>query len=197
MTQTIHRLYGSRDTAVAAAEALRASRSDRFDDVHVFTGGRSPDELVDAMTRAFILKAHARILANEVQHGATLVTVHAPFGSAIAAIDTLERFKPIGSGVPEFTEPADVWDEATPLSSALGLTVLSRSTGPYHGFGGLPLLTRHQRATSETLGMPAVSRSRGPYSGLGGLPLLSGKATPLSSMLGLPTLTKSRTRARP
>jgi hypothetical protein len=196
MTQTIHRLYASHDTAVAAADALRASRTDTFDDIHVFAGGRSADELVDAMTRAFVLRAHARTLANEVQRGATLVTVHAPFGSAIAAIHTLERFRPIGAGVPEFTDPADGWDEAAPLSSALRLPVLSRSKGPYHGFGGLPLLTAGQGTTSEALGLPPLSRSRGPYTGLAGLPLLSDRATPLSSMLGLPVLTRPQTRSR-
>jgi hypothetical protein len=195
MTQTIHRLYESRDTAAAAAQALLTSRFDRFTEVHVFTGEPAPEALVDAMTRAFILKSHAHTLADQVRRGAALVTVHAPFGTAVAAMGILESFGPVGAGVPDFTEPPLAWDEAAPLSSALHLAVLARQSGPYDGYGGMPLLTRSQSTTSGALGLPELTRSSGSYRGVTGLPLLSNKATPLSSMIGLPVLTRSRPRA--
>ncbi len=202
MTQTIHRMFDSHERASQAAQALRNHRFDRFDDVHVF-GSRGPagaelstDDIVVAMMKGYIAKADAKVLAQAVQRGGTLVTVHAGFGTAIAAIKVLEQHGAIESGLPDFKEELPAWDEAAPLSSALHLPPLLPDSATFSRFWNVRPLVQSGATTSSALGMPEISRSAGPFSGTFPLPLLSRKPTPLSTMLGLPLLTKSRAAKR-
>jgi hypothetical protein len=116
--------------------------------------------------------------------------VHAPFGSAMTAIEILEGYDAIDSGIGDAGSGLTPWDEAAPCSSALGLPVLASNNSSFSQFWNLPLLSRSGGTTFPV----GLSRSSGPYKGMLGLPLISRKAAPLSSMLGLPLLTKSRAR---
>ena len=202
MSQTIHRMFDSHEHANSAAAELRNHRLDRFDDVHVFTN-RGPtgaelsaDDIVAAMMKGHVLKAHAKVLAQGVKRGGTLVTVHAPFGTAVSAIDVLERHGATASGLPEVKDDLQAWDDAAPLSSALSQRVLLDDSATFSRFWNVAPLLKSGATTSSALGMPEISRSSGPYSGVFPLPLLSRKAAPLSTMLGLPVLSKSRAAKR-
>ena len=196
MTQTITRMYDSADRANAAAHDLRHNRVFMFEDVHVIAAGpgANPDGIVDAITKAMVLKAHARVFAEGVKRGSGLVVVHAPFGCAEEALNILARHGPIDSGVPDDREPPIVWDEAAPLSSAFHFPVLMKDSATFSSFWNVPPLLRGGRTTGAGLGLPEIKASRGPYAPTIGLPLLSSKASPLSSMLGLPLLTKAKSR---
>jgi hypothetical protein len=195
MSQTINRMFATADRANEAAAALRGNRLNRFDEVFVTSAaasGSTTDEIVAALMKAYVVKWEARILAAGIKNGGSLVTVHAPFGSAVAATQELERYGPIDSGLPPYVSDLVPWDEAAPLSSALSLPVLVSDNASFSSFWGLPILTRGQRTTGEALGLPEISRSSGPFTGTFGMALLSRNPAPLSSMFGLPLLTAAR-----
>jgi hypothetical protein len=195
MSQTINRMFATAEQANAAAAALRSDRFNRFDEVHVTSAaasGATTDEIVAALMKACVIKWEARILAVGIKSGGSLVTVHAPFGSAVAATQELERHGPIESGLPPYVDDLVPWDEAAPLSSALSMPVLVSDNASFSSFWGLPMLTRGQGTTSAALGWPEISRTSGPFTGTFGMALLSRNPTPLSSMIGLPLLTAGR-----
>lgn len=199
MSQTISRMYQSHARATEAAEALRNGREVSFAEVYVCssqtTGGTpSTDAIVAALVDSYVLKSHAAIYADGIRRGGALVTVHAPFGTAVTAIETLERFDPIDSGVTESSDVLPAWNDATPVSSLLNLPVLLDDSATFARFWNLPALSRTGATISSRFGLPEVSDGRGPFNGTFPLPLLSRSAAPLSSMLGLPLLTKSRDR---
>lgn len=193
MTQTIHRMYDSPERANLAADALRASRFERFDEVHVVGhsgdgDAASTDVIVAALMKAYVLKAHARVLAEGIRRGGTLVTVHAHFGTADAALTILERHGPIDSGLPEAVDRPLAWDEAAPCSSLLHMPVLLADNATFSRFWNVPPLLKSGATTSSVLGLPEATASSGPFTGSFGLALISDKATILSSLLGLPVL---------
>ena len=189
MSQNINRMYASRDQAVKAAHDLRNSRFDRFEMVHVVSHDDAPAADLDAITAAvmkgYVLKAHAKVYAEGIKRGGSLVSVHAPFGAAVAAMQILDQHGPIDNGVAEPQDRLPAWDDAAPVSSALMLPVLLNSSTSYSGFGGLPLLLK----PSDTA-VPARAPSSAPFTGTFGMALLSNKATILSSLFGLPVLLK-------
>ena len=194
MSQAIHRMYDSHERATRAAAELAADRFGRFTEVFVCSqaagSGASADEIVASLMKAHVLKAHARVYAERVLRGQALVTVHAPFGAALTALNMLQRHGPADSGVADAMEPYLPWDEGTPLSNLLGLRVLLADSDTFSRFWNVPALSRQGATTSSALGLPELSASRGPFTGTFGLSLISHKATPLSSLLGLPVLKK-------
>lgn len=201
MSQTINRIFDSHARATEAAAELRTNRFNRFGDIHVVSrnagdADASLDGIVADVMKGYVLKSHARVLAQRIQRGGTLVTVHAPFGTAVAAMRILDRHGPVDSGVPDHSDPAMAWDEAAPLSSALHMPVLLKNSATFSQFWNVPAISKRGGTTSAALGLPEVSRARGPFSGTFGMSLISHKATPLSSMLGLPLLTKAKPARR-
>ena len=193
MSQTIHRMYSSLERANLAADALRASRFERFDEVHVVGhksegDAASADAIVAALMKAYVLKGHARVLAEGIRRGGTLVTVHAHFGTADAALAILERHGPIDSGLSEAADRPPAWDEAAPCSSLLHMPVLLADSATFSRFWNVPPLLKSGATTSSALGLPEATVSSRPFTGSFGLALISHKATILSSMLGLPVL---------
>lgn len=205
MAQIISRMYPTRDRATAAATALRRSGFSALD-VHAIlapdpesdAAAADVDDLVTAIMKCQIARSKAEIYADRVRRGSNLVTIAAPFGSALPATQILDSFDPIDSGVTD--EPrasAPTWDEAAPLSSALQLPVLLDDPTPLSSVIGVPTLipasgpgkTRLMNSPaplSSAAGLPTLARKAAPFSSLFGLPLLSNKAAPLSSALGLP-----------
>ena len=195
MSQTICRMYASHDQALKAAHALETHRFDRFDAVRVI--GRddahaSVEALTAAIMKGWVLKAQAKVFAEGVARGGALVIVQAPFGSGVSALEILQSFDPIDSGVPDVEDRAPVWDEATPVSNVLGLRVLLDDSASFARFWNVPALSKKPVTWSTAMSIPEISRPSGPFTGTFGMALLSNKATILSSMLGLPLLSKRR-----
>lgn len=204
MSQTINRMYDNHESAARAAHELRSSRFDRFTAVHVVTRSAGADAGADAsidgiaasIMKGHVLKAHAVVFAERIRRGGTLVTVHAPFGTAAAAMNILDSHGPIDSGVPELKDDIVAWDEAAPCSSALHMRVLLDDSATFSRFWNVPPLLKKAATTFSALGIPETVAFKGPYAGTFGIPLISQKATILSSMLGLPVLSKPRAVSR-
>jgi len=197
MSQTINRVYDSLGRANGAAHELRTNRFDRFDEMHVVSrpgegDATSVDAIVAALMKACVLKVHARVFAEGIRRGGTLVRVHAHFGTADAAPGILERHGPIDSRVPDVSERLPAGDEAAPCSSLLHMPVLLADSASFSRLWNVPPLLKSGATTSSALGLPEATVSRGPFAGTFGLPPISNKATPLSSMLGLPVLMNAR-----
>lgn len=203
MTQTICRMYATKEQGMKAAAELEARG---FRDVHVFSGaapvqavagegeaapapaGPSVASLVQSMRDAFILDSHAKAYAGRVSQGGTLVCVHAVFGKALLATKLLDKYSPVDSGVPDARTDWVEWDERTPLSSALQFKTLTETKLPFETWWNVASITSRPVFFSNWIGLPVLSRGTS-FSALLGLSLLSRNGTPLSSQLGLPLLT--------
>lgn len=211
MTQTIDRMFASAEVATNAVKKL-TSLGFRIHDIHLVTPAAAEqgegvegrlEAVMAAIMKGMVPRGLARIYADGVVAGGSLVTVHAPFGYAQLAIDTLEEFGPIDSGYVEPSDSVMAWDEAAPLSSALRLPVLSGDATPFATFMGvesladvsfskwlgLPMRVGAAAPLSRMLGLPTKVRKAAPFSAMFGLPTLTRKATPFSSMFGLKVLT--------
>ena len=215
MTQTITRLYASRDQADTAVAELRRFGF-RDADIHVVyppdhgpdEAGASSDAIADSIMKGYVLRSDAKIHAEQVRQGATLLTVHAPFGMGQRALKVMHKFNPARSGVPEPPyEPYEL-DEATPLSSMFGWRVISSDPTPFSNFWRWPTLVQgggtssrklqqsdlpdHPAPFSSMLGLRLLSDEPAPFSGKIGAKLLSDDPAPLSTMLKMPVLTKNQ-----
>jgi len=191
MSQNINRLYA---TPEQAALALAALKDEDYSDYHTVSGasftGAPIDSIVAAIIKGNILKSDARILAKGISAGASLVSVHAPFGGAAKATRILDKFQPIDSGVaePDLGGHIIAWDEATPMSCILQMPVLLNDAAPFSKFWNLPALGGSAAPLSSFFGFGVISRAAAPLSALINLPLLSKNPEPLSSLLHFPTL---------
>ena len=187
MSHEITRLYASQDAARAAAAELR---EEGFTDVFVVTPPSGSDAPVSAIAAQIaegrVLLADARIYARGVAAGGSLVTVHAPFGTGMLATTILEEHKPIASGKAE-PEPEKLWDEATPLSSALMIPLLNDDATPVSKIIGIAPLTSDTCSASGMVGLPLLTDGSVP-DGRWGMKFLSNNPAPLSSLIGMPLL---------
>jgi hypothetical protein len=190
MTQTITRLYASHDNALAAVKDLKELGLGD-DSIHVVPPmpNATIDEIAAAIAKGRVWKSYAKIYAQKVKQGATLVSAHALFGMGMPVTLALQAHSPIASGIPEPEADLITWDEAAPLSSSLRMPVLARNPAPFSNWWGLPVLTRGRASLSAALGIPEVTSGRA-FHGTFGMPLLSGNPSPLSSLFHLPTLTR-------
>lgn len=197
MTQTISRMYATQTQAKRAFDELKKLG---YDDVHMISATKatgegaeaasaSRDSIVSALTGAYILKQHALVYAERISNGGTLVTVHALFGTALGARNAMDALTPIDSGVSDPVYPSYAWNEATPVSSALQLPLLTKTQLPFEKMWNLPSLTRARMFCSDWFGLSLLTKSATPFSKSAGLPLLSSASTPFSSRLGMPLLT--------
>jgi len=204
MTQTISRMYGNLAQASRAADELRAKgyknvfmvagSSPSGGDAAAEAAAGDYDRIVKSITDGFVWKPHAMVYAKGVSKGGSLVTVHAPFGTARNAQTILDRHSPIESGLVEPVEPTCAWDEAVPVSSALQMPVLLKTQRPMEVICNVPSVVKASNGLSKWLGFPLLAKEIAPFSKMIGMPLLSKSATPLSSRFGLPLLSKSRAR---
>jgi hypothetical protein len=189
MSQTISRMY---KTSGQAASAKAALELEGYSDVYLVSGdsaGASVDEIIAAITKGNVLKSYARIYAEGIRKGGSLVTVHAPFGTAVKATQILGKFGPIESGVSEPKCHVMQWDEATPMSCILQMPVLLEDPAPFSRFWNVRPLTDGSFSFSSLFGIPLLRKDASRSSSFG-IPLLSSNATPLSSLLGFPTISR-------
>ena len=104
----IVRLYASAEQAKLALAALKRWG---FEDelINVVTATSTPpanapasaasdDPVQSAIMSAYVLKAHAKVYAQEVRNGRTLISVRAPFGVGGIAEELLDECGPVKSG---------------------------------------------------------------------------------------------------
>jgi len=196
MSHEISRMFATVEEARNAAAELA---EEGFNEVHVVATPSKPDAPVSAIAAQIalgnVLLAHARIYAEGVAEGGTLVTVHAPFGSGMKATTILNSYNPIPTGMPD-PAPPKIWDEAVPFSSAMHMPLLSDDPTPASRYMGVKPLTGSDCGLSSMIGMPLLSNSATPLSSAIGMPSLSKNPAPLSSLLSLPLLRDAKRRGR-
>jgi hypothetical protein len=191
MSQTISRMY---KTPAQAASAKAALEDENYSNVHLVSAdsaGASLDDIVAAITRGYVLKSHARVYAEGIRKGGSLVTVHAPFGGAARATRILGKFSPVESGMSEPESHVMLWDDATPMSCVLQMPVLLDDAAPFSRFWNVPTLSGGSFSLSSLFGMPLLTAAA-PRSTSFGIPLLSNNPAPLSSLLHIPTISRQR-----
>jgi hypothetical protein len=200
MSQVVSRMYGSHEAATRAVAELKDYG---FAHVNLVAGAgdgkagngvsdRSHDEIVAAIMKGHVLKADARVYAAGVARGGTLVSVRAPFGSAVQAMQVMNEFDPIDSGVPDPAYPGELWNDESPMSSLLHVPVLLDDSQTFSRFWNVrPLIDSH-RSVSSCLGLPSLSKPSMAVSEVMGFPLLASNATHFSSLFHLPLLMRSR-----
>jgi hypothetical protein len=222
----IVRIYATQQQARDAARAL-AENGFPDDAVHLLTSTAegepaAADASAAALVAGYALGSYPRVFTSEhvkasaraLAEGRSLVGVRAGFGQGQTAMNILDGFDPVDTHLvmPESESAKLDWDEAAPLSSALGIPTISpNSPAPLSDFLGLPPLSsglsflsrwfrplsRPDFSLSSMFGMPLLSmKTLSGDKGYGthsfGLPLLSRNPAPLSSMLGLKTLSRRR-----
>lgn len=204
MTSAVVRMYETEKQARKAVAKLQKEGGFAEELVHLVAP--SPEGGVDASeTLAKLLKVgkmlrgDTKVYAEALQAGRSLVIVEPPFGQAQTANEILDSLNPIPLVVetkaPTASEstrraaPAATWDDAAPLSSALGWGVLSERQRPtpfsdYMGFKALSegfswgppyfrLLKPHDSGLSALLGLRLLKAGPAPLSSYLGLKLLS------------------------
>jgi hypothetical protein len=192
MSQTICRIY---KTPEQAARAKAALEDEDYSDVHLVSAanaGTPIDDIVAAITAGRVLRSDARIYAERISKGGSLVTVHAPFSGGARAARILGKFAPIDSGISEPENRLMPWDEATPMSCILQMPVLLQDAAPFSRFWNVAPLARNSFSLSGLFGLPLLTEAVSRSSSFG-IPLLSNNPAPLSSLLRLPTLSGRRT----
>ncbi|MCU0836552.1 MAG: hypothetical protein MUC77_19290 [Chromatiaceae bacterium] len=219
MTDPIVRMYETEAQARGAASKLK-DKGLAEDRILVVTqqaggGGGSLEAIASAIMAGHILRGQAKVYAEAVRSGRSLVIVRAPFGTGKRVIYLLDRFGPVDSGIKTAPRRSPAWDEAEPLSSALQVPPLAgRRPAPFSALFGLhtlsrgrtfqaryPELTTPAWTFSARLGLRLLSRRTTPWASLRGrsgpawtrsfgLPMLSDTAAPLSSKLGMHLLTR-------
>ena len=212
MAQVISRLfYSSANAAAAAKDALDY----RFGENEVFTingaAGASREDLLAQIAQAGIAKGDAGAYADQVQGGATLIVVHAPFGSARKATVLLDRHQPLPSAVAAAPTPAPMrYDGSAPLSSVFPWKTSLSDPTPLSNFfrwatlrpfslsrsRGFAELSDNVAPLSKAVNCPLLIEDAAPLSRRMNWIMLSRNPSPLSTLLGVPALSKGRLTSR-
>lgn len=194
MTRIITGVYNDQTTGQAAADALR-QRGFGADAVRIDSGAQ--DGVEASLLGHGLSQADANAFAGVARNGGAVVSARAEFGEAARATQVLESFSPseirstsargftgnahTGTGRQTATTPESIGDNPAPLSSSLGLPVLSESDKP-----SAALISDNAAPLSKSLGLPVLSQSDRPSAAL-----MSDNPAPFSALLHLPLLTRS------
>ena len=189
MPQPLARIYGSSETASDVVKQLN-ERGLSGDAVALVTG--STTDPLGSITAAGVHPSHAKVYADAVARGDTVVLVCPPFGYGKSATEALDSHPSIAADLPEVAPtataaaaPAGVkWDGATPLSSWFGWKVLHSDPTPLSTWLGWSVLKTYPSNSQTIESIRKQSNDPGPLSRLLGWPLLSNKPAPLSEKLG-------------
>ena len=180
----ITRLFSSADDADAAAAELVAEGF-RSANIEIYSNGVSAFTL----TSAGILSSNAPVYLAALAKGARLVLVHAPMGTAGAAMEILGKRRASDHDDVSANYEANLWDENAPLSSILRIPAVIDMPAIFSFWWNIPTLSDDRPAVQETsFGLPMISKNPTPLSGIFGLKLLAKNPAIFSSMIGLPTL---------
>ena len=186
MIHPVTRVYASAQQATEAAAQLKASgfTDDLVTLITPANAASTADGIATQIMAGYVLKARAKIHAEEIKRGASLVSVQAPFGMGGAASDILDSFAPVESAAAEGSDTTMRWDDAAPISSALRIPAIVDGDPTFSGFWSMPVLSKRGRTLCSLLGLPEVSGSG--KTTFGGL--LTSSSLSFSSKLGLPLL---------
>ena len=189
MAQIISRLFGSSTNAAAAVKEVLEYR---FGENEVFTveggAGGSRDDLIAQIAQAGVAREDAGAYADKVQGGATLVVVHAPFGSARKATVLLDRHQPLPAAVAAKPSPPPItYNRATPVSSLFQWKMLLSDPAPLSSF--MRWATIMPFSFSRSRGMAELTDDVAPLSKRLNWPLLSPDSAPLSGKMNWRLLT--------
>lgn len=183
----VTRLY---QTAADAAEATIELRQAGFSQYAVETIDNSAGPVSSAaLVKKGVARSRAGELFEPINHGAALVIVDAPLGTARRANAILDKPRGGDTGPVTSQYEAVIWDFATPLSALLGAPVLIDDPTPLSSWLKWPVLTKTAAFLSTRVGMPLTSPNPAPLSTALKMPLLSDKPAPLSTSGGLNILT--------
>lgn len=210
MSETICRLYATRDKAEKAIAALRKLG---YADIHLFarTGGaETVESLAEAIAAARIVPDEARTYAERVSQGAVLVVVHTLFGGALRARMILDGEGPIDSGLPKPTTtavapaaaasaaPGSGWFWAKhPFEALTGWSTLMKEGWMFSDRFGWRYLTSDPTPFSSAMGWKLLSDNPHPLSSKMGWRLLSDNPHPFSSMMGWKLLSDDKPAEAP
>ena len=195
MNYPVTRMYASAKQAAEAVARLQQHgfTAEQINSVTPENAGSDAEAITAKIAAGNVLQATARLYAEGIKRGASLVSVQAPFGMGGDATAVLDGFGPIDSGVAEVRDLAAAWDDATPMSSALHLPVIVKGDPTFSGFFSVKVLSRSGATLCSLLGIPELSRGSRQSSTFG-IGLLTSSAMSLSSKLGLPLLLGSSRR---
>jgi hypothetical protein len=189
MTVISTRIYDTPQNAKGAVTKLKKSRV-KDDQISVVSSeGKSPDDVVAAIEAAGLPSASAKVYAEAVAKGGTLVAVRPLFGKGAEANEILDSFSPIETSL-ESDHVVTATDPTAPLSSAAGWATLSNDPTPLSTFFKWPLLSDNKFPASKQFNWPLLSSNPTPLSTKYNLQLLSDDATPLSRKLNIAVLSK-------
>lgn len=146
----------------------------------------SLEAIANAVMTGSLLRDKAETYVQGLRRGHSVVAVEAPFGFGQPAVDILESFGPVDSIKNQPQEPpkASAWESDTPLSTALGLSLIKSNTpAPLSDYWGIPTLSGRRSMLSWLFGRPLSPNFK--FSSMLGLGLLTRSGTPLSSLFGL------------
>jgi len=192
-------MFATTEAENAAADALREQGFPDDAVTAIAPGGArgkeqndpGADAIAARIMAAFIPRAQARLYADGVSRGGTLVIVKAAWGSAVKAQRVMDAFDPIESGVADAHDPARVWDEKRPFSSAFGLTLLCGAATPASDMLSLPVLSKTQTPLSDALHLGLLASGVTSLSKALGLPMVSRRGRSVSEAIGLPAIARN------
>ncbi len=200
MTSPVVRIYATEKQARKVVSRLRQEGFTE-DQIHLVTPesvgvAGSSETLSNLLKLGKLLPGDSKLHAESLEQGRSLVIALPAFGYAQSAMEILDSFDPIRPPAEEHkattvasrsATPA-AWDDAAPLSSALGWGVLSRGhrPTPFSELMGFKALSRG--LSFESPYCQLLKSSSSGLSALFGLKLLKEDPAPLSSSLGLKTL---------
>jgi len=186
------------ETEQQANDAVNELRANEFPENAVFMmtpgagfeGQETLEAIANAVMTGSLLGDKADTYVQGLRRGYSVVAVEAPFGFGQPAVDILESFGPVDSikNQPQEPRKASAWDSDTPLSTALGLSLIkSDKPAPLSDYWGIPTLSGRRSMLSWLFGQPLSPNFK--FSSMLGLGLLTRSGTPLSSLFGVSTTT--------
>ena len=184
MTTVVSRLYADRNTADAVADALRAE-GHLSENIDVITEG---DDAADRIAAARVSREAAARYADKLGDGKALLVTRVPFipfGAAVNAIETVDRFESVNAGVARQNEyireqPSERFFKKKVLDgSPLMLSTKLQGTNRRFLTGSPAASGKRIGPISEKLGLPLLSKHRSHRSLIRGGGFMSRKFLPL------------------
>jgi len=195
MSTLITRIYEAYGDALSAVNELK--RNQFGSAVHLISLAPNDDTapgetLEDRIFKAGIPQADVAAFAAAVQQGQSLIVVNAVMGVALKATAILNAHNPRTDAVESKDYYVSTVQRGSPLSSILGLPVLSRDPTPFATFWNMPSLVKSATPLSNFFSIPSLWRQPSSETTLFGFPKLLRSKQTLSSWYNLPLLVNSK-----